>query len=51
MADYNLSQNEAELLLQIEKHKVDNIAYDFPGLGGSIAVPIITHDKKHSSIG
>lgn len=48
MADYNLSQNEANLLLQIEKYKMDDTAYDFPGLGGSIAVPIISHDKKHN---
>jgi len=46
MADTNLTQAEADALITIEKHRVDDRQWDYPGLGGSINIPMISADKK-----
>jgi len=48
MADINLTQAEANALIAIEKHRVDNTRWDYPGLGGSISIPLISRDKREN---
>lgn len=32
----------------MEKHRVDENAYDYPGLGGSLRIPLLSADKHES---
>jgi len=48
MPEINLTQAEAEALIAIEKHGVDDQFYDYPGIGGSICVPLISPDKREN---
>lgn len=50
MADINLTQSEADFLLKIEKYSVNEGNLDLPDLGGSVSVPLISHDKKENFI-
>lgn len=46
MAVLNLTQAEADALIVLEKHKVDDERYSFPLGGDSIAVPLQSHDRR-----
>jgi hypothetical protein len=48
MAEINLTQLEADLLIAMEKHSKDNDLWEYPGLGGSLSVPLISADKKEN---
>ena len=46
MAEINPTQTEADQLLAIEKHRVDDQEWNYPGLGGQIRIPLISADKR-----
>lgn len=46
MADINLSQAEAEALIAIEKHRVNDDRSDFPTAGETIEVPLQSADRR-----
>lgn len=46
MADINLTQEEAEILLAMEKHRVNEEHSDFPMRGQSLTVPLQSADKR-----
>lgn len=46
MAEYELTEQEANFFLNMDKVKVDNKEWDLPDLGGKISIPIISADKK-----
>lgn len=46
MPEINLTQPEADALIAMEKHRVDEQEYEYPGLGGSIVVPLVSPDKR-----
>jgi hypothetical protein len=48
MPEVNLTQSEADALIAIEKHRADEQDYEYPGLGGSISVPLVSPDKRES---
>ena len=48
MADVNLTQEDADVLPAMEKHKTDDVVYDYPSLGGGIRVPLASPDKRES---
>lgn len=48
MADISLTQAEADALLAMEKHRVDDLTYDYPDLGGYLRIPLQTPDKRES---
>ena len=48
MADINLTQADADVLLAMEKHKVDDSAYEYPSFGGGIRIPLQSPDKRES---
>jgi len=46
MADLNLSQAEADALIAMEKHRVNNERLDFPMGGQSLIVPLQSPDRR-----
>lgn len=50
MSDLHLTQADAEALLAMEKHRVDETTYDYPGLGGSIRVPLQSTDRREKFV-
>jgi hypothetical protein len=48
MADINLTQAEADALIAMEKRRLDDTRWDYPGLGGSISVPLVSKDKRET---
>ena len=50
MAEINLTQTEADALIAMEKHRVNEERWDYPVLGGSISVPLISADRRENFI-
>jgi len=48
MPDINLTQPEADALIAVEKHRLDDARWDYPGLGGTIIIPLISQDKREN---
>ena len=48
MADINLTQAEADVLITMEKHRFDDTRWDYPGLGGLISIPLVSTDKRET---
>jgi hypothetical protein len=43
-----LTQAEADALLLLEKHRLDETEHEFPGLGGAVRVPLQSPDRRES---
>lgn len=50
MAEINLTQAEADLLIAMPKVKINNQVWDYPSFGGSISIPLTSTDKKENFI-
>jgi hypothetical protein len=48
MADINLTQAEADALIEMEKHRVDDNEWLFPSPGERIAIPLVSVDKRET---
>jgi hypothetical protein len=48
MADINLSQQEADKLMAMEKKGVDQRRWTFPGPAARIVVPLTSFDKREN---
>jgi hypothetical protein len=48
MAEIILTQAEADALLALEKERVDDTVYDYPGLGGALRIPLASPDKRET---
>jgi len=46
MSEINLTQQEADALIRVEKHRADNQEYEYPGTRGSISIPLLSADKR-----
>ncbi len=46
MADLNLTQNEADALIAMEKQRVSDERYEFPMAGDSLVLPLQSSDKR-----
>ena len=46
MPDMNLTQAEADALISMEKHRVNEEWHDFPMGGGSLILPLQSPDKR-----
>jgi uncharacterized protein DUF6978 len=46
MADVDLTQAEADALIAMEKHCVDDKEYTFPAPGEQIVIPVTSHDRR-----
>lgn len=50
MTEIALTQAEADTLLAMEKHRVDDMVYDYPSLGGALRIPLQSSDKREAFI-
>jgi hypothetical protein len=48
MADIEISQDEADALIQIPKYRVNDDVWHFPGRGHSINIPLLSEDKRNN---
>jgi len=48
VVDINLTQTEADLLIAIEKHRVDENSYEFPWKGEALMLPLQSPDKREN---
>jgi hypothetical protein len=48
MADIDLTQAEADALIEMEKHRVDESEWRFPSPGEKLAIPLTSADKRES---
>lgn len=48
MAEINLTQAEADALIAKEKCRIGNERWKYPGLGGSISIPLVSVDKREN---
>lgn len=48
MSTIALTQSEADTLLRIAKIKVDNQEWQYPGLAGNLAIPLVSHDRREN---
>ena len=46
MADIELTQAEADILIALEKVRENDDLVDYPGLGGNICVALVSADKR-----
>ena len=46
MAEINLTQPEADALLAMEKHRLDDAVHDFPSLGGALTISLQSLDRR-----
>jgi len=46
MTNANLTQAEADALLAMEKHRADDLGWDYPDLGGQITIPLVSNDRR-----
>ena len=46
MAIIDLTQAEAEALLALEKRRADDVEREYPGLGGSLSIPLLSADGR-----
>ena len=48
MADINLTQEQADALIEMEKQRVDKKQWDFPVPGERLMIPLISPDKREN---
>lgn len=48
MADLELTQAEADALISMEKHWIDNSKLNFPAPGESLVISLISADKREN---
>ena len=46
MAKDDLTQAEADALIGLEKRRVDDTAWNYPGLGGGVSIPLVSVDGR-----
>lgn len=50
MAEFELTQFEADELIAMPKHRVDDYVNEYPGLGGAIQIPLTSSDRRHEFV-
>ena len=50
MADIHITQAEADALIAMDKHRIDDTDYSYPALGGSIRMPLQSADKREQFV-
>jgi Family of unknown function (DUF6978) len=48
VADFDLAQADADALLAMEKHRVNDTVYDYPSLGGTLRIPLQSPDIREA---
>ncbi|MBF0320006.1 MAG: hypothetical protein HQL01_09445 [Nitrospirae bacterium] len=44
--DINLSQAEAEALIAMHKHRINDDRHDYPYVGGALRIPLASEDRR-----
>jgi hypothetical protein len=50
LADLELTQTEADALIELEKRRVDDMEWKYPGLGGGVSIPLISVDRREQFV-
>ena len=50
MTDFDLAQAEADRLFALEKRRVDDREWNYPGLGGGVSIPLTSADKREQFV-
>ena len=50
MAESNLTQAEAEQLIAMAKHRVDEQVWNYPPLGGLCSIPLVSQDRREAFV-
>lgn len=50
MADVNPTQSEADALMALEKQRVDDRAWPYPGYGDRVSIPLQSQDKREDFV-
>jgi len=50
VAELNLVQAEADILIELEKHRSDDKNWEYPILGGGLTIPLISVNQKEHFI-
>lgn len=48
MSDFNLTQAEADALFALEKRRIDETIWTFPGLAASLSIPLASTDGREN---
>lgn len=48
MSEFLLTQLEADALIAMDKHRVDETQHAFPSQGGSLRIPLVSVDKREN---
>jgi hypothetical protein len=48
MPDINLTQAEADALIAMNKLRVDETRWNYPGFGGAVIIPLISENKREN---
>jgi hypothetical protein len=48
MPDISLTQAEADALIALEKHRIDDNSRNFPSAGESVSIPLTSSDRKEN---
>ena len=48
MADSNLSQTEADVLIAMEKRRVDKNQWNYPAFGEQVTIPLVSTDGREA---
>lgn len=48
MADSNLSQTEADVLIAMEKRRVDKNQWNYPAFGEQVTIPLVSTDGRET---
>jgi hypothetical protein len=48
LTDLNLTQADADALIAMEKHRVDDTVFDYPDLGGALRIPLQSPDRRET---
>lgn len=46
MADIDLTQVDADKLIGLDKHKLDDTVWNYPGHGGRVSIPLVSGDRR-----
>jgi len=50
MAEFIISQSEADVLIAMEKFRINDEKHSYPGIGDALSIPLISKDKKENFI-
>jgi hypothetical protein len=50
MPDVNITQAEADFLIAMEKHRLDDQMWVFPGPGERLSIPLTSQDKREDFV-